>query len=106
MVYLITMNTTLITGNTYPVKEQLKALGAKWNKAQCGWNVPSEHAEQAMIIVESAGPKKEYIPRQKYRKSYGSSRYRSNIYNINGTEYYRNKAGRCIDAPCCGCCTI
>ncbi len=21
-----------------------------------------------------------------------------------GREYYRNKAGRCIDAPCCGCC--
>ena len=24
----------------------------------------------------------------------------------NGREYYRNKAGRCEDAPCCGCCTI
>ena len=21
-----------------------------------------------------------------------------------GAELYRNKAGRCIDAPCCGCC--
>lgn len=21
-------------------------------------------------------------------------------------EYYRNARGRCIDAPCCGCCTI
>ena len=21
-------------------------------------------------------------------------------------EFYRNKAGRCEDAPCCGCCTI
>ena len=20
--------------------------------------------------------------------------------------FYRNKRGRCIDAPCCGCCTI
>jgi hypothetical protein len=20
--------------------------------------------------------------------------------------FYRNKQGRCIDAPCCGCCTI
>jgi hypothetical protein len=32
--------------------------------------------------------------------------YRSDIFNIGGREYYRNKAGRCIDAPCCGCCTI
>jgi len=23
-----------------------------------------------------------------------------------GRQYYRNKAGRCEDAPCCGCCTI
>jgi hypothetical protein len=33
-------------------------------------------------------------------------RYRSDIFQLNGREYYRNKAGRCIDAPCCGCCTI
>ena len=25
--------------------------------------------------------------------------------SANGREYYRNKAGRCEDAPCCGCCT-
>ena len=31
-------------------------------------------------------------------------RYRSDIFQINGREYYRNKAGRCEDAPCCGCC--
>ena len=31
-------------------------------------------------------------------------RYQSDIYRVNGREYYRNKAGLCIDAPCCGCC--
>lgn len=25
---------------------------------------------------------------------------------IGGQSYYRNRNGRCIDAPCCGCCTI
>ena len=30
----------------------------------------------------------------------------SNVVRIAGQEYYRNKRGRCIDAPCCGCCTI
>jgi hypothetical protein len=30
----------------------------------------------------------------------------SDVFNFNGREFYRNKAGRCIDAPCCGCCTI
>ena len=28
----------------------------------------------------------------------------SNVWNSGGREYYRNKAGRCEDAPCCGCC--
>lgn len=28
----------------------------------------------------------------------------SNVWNSSGREYYRNKAGRCEDAPCCGCC--
>jgi len=28
------------------------------------------------------------------------------VFWIGENEYTRNKAGRCIDAPCCGCCTI
>ena len=35
-----------------------------------------------------------------------TSGYRSDIFQISGREFYRNKAGRCEDAPCCGCCTI
>jgi hypothetical protein len=29
----------------------------------------------------------------------------SHVWTSGGREYYRNKAGRCEDAPCCGCCT-
>jgi hypothetical protein len=29
----------------------------------------------------------------------------SHVWTRGGREYYRNKAGRCEDAPCCGCCT-
>lgn len=25
---------------------------------------------------------------------------------IGGRDYYRNRRGRCEDAPCCGCCTF
>ena len=32
------------------------------------------------------------------------SRGVSDIWHIGDREYYRNKAGRCEDAPCCGCC--
>ena len=28
----------------------------------------------------------------------------SDIWRSGGREYYRNKRGRCEDAPCCGCC--
>lgn len=34
------------------------------------------------------------------------SRYVSDVFTIGGREYYRNKGGRCEDAPGCGCCTI
>ncbi len=33
-------------------------------------------------------------------------RYISDVFRIGGREFYRNKRGRCEDAPCCGCCTI
>lgn len=33
------------------------------------------------------------------------SNYVSDVYSIGGREYFRNKRGLCIDAPCCGCCT-
>lgn len=33
-------------------------------------------------------------------------KYVSDVFNIGGREYYRNKHGTCEDAPCCGCCTV
>lgn len=30
----------------------------------------------------------------------------SDHYIIGGQSFYRNRNGRCEDAPCCGCCTI
>jgi len=56
---------TLITGNTYPVKDQLKALGGKWDSAAKGWRVPDEKADEAIKLVgKSAGrPRSSYQPR-------------------------------------------
>ena len=28
----------------------------------------------------------------------------SHVWNSGGREYFRNRRGRCEDAPCCGCC--
>ncbi len=40
-----------ITGNTYPVKDQLKALGGRWNPTAKGWDVPSAKADEARRLV-------------------------------------------------------
>jgi len=40
-----------IKGDTYPVKEALKALGARWNAAKKCWTVRAEMAEKALALV-------------------------------------------------------
>lgn len=54
------MHLIAVTGNTYPVKEKLKALGAKWNAESKAWMVTAGKAEEAQRIVAAAGPKKTY----------------------------------------------
>lgn len=44
----------LIKGNTYPVKEQLKALGGRWDAGSKGWIVPEGKAQEARALVEGA----------------------------------------------------
>lgn len=46
--------TVAITGNTYPVKEQLKALGARWNGDLKAWMISGEKATEAQKIVAGA----------------------------------------------------
>jgi hypothetical protein len=49
-----TSSTVLITGNTYPVKDSLRALGGRWDPSAKGWRVPSDRAEQARSLVSGA----------------------------------------------------
>lgn len=52
------MSTTLVavTGNTYPVRDRLKALGGRWDgRDQPG---PADRLEEARAIVAAAGPDK------------------------------------------------
>lgn len=95
------MNTlSLITGNTYPHREALRAMGGRWNSFAQGWEVPAEVAKQARALVagSAAGSVARPAPR--------ASRYQSNLTVFNeGGEVYTNRNGRCEDAPCCGCCS-
>jgi hypothetical protein len=53
---MTTMNqTVLITGNTYPVKDALKSLGAKWDADAKGWRVPAAKADEARKLVNGGG---------------------------------------------------
>ncbi|MDX1931205.1 MAG: hypothetical protein SFU56_01230 [Capsulimonadales bacterium] len=45
-----------ITGNTYPVKEALKALGATWDKDRRAWMIREEKAAYAQAIVRGETP--------------------------------------------------
>lgn len=53
-----------ITGNTYGVRERLKALGCVWRSAAKAWFAPPEIAEQAQALVpKSKGNRPGYAPR-------------------------------------------
>lgn len=67
------MTTVAITGNTYPVKDQLKALGGRWNAAGKAWMVPAEKAAEAQALVGGASKPvaRSYTPR-----NYGRSQAR------------------------------
>jgi hypothetical protein len=58
---------------------------------------------QAWITDEDdyrhAEPEETYLARAR-------GAYVSHVWQSGGREYYRNKAGRCEDAPCCGCCNV
>jgi hypothetical protein len=41
-----------IVGNTYPVKDQLRALGGRWNPDRKAWMVPADKAEEAKALVK------------------------------------------------------
>lgn len=56
----------LITGNTYPVKDQLREMGGKWRPAEKAWEVPADKAAEAQSLVNSA-PKS--TPRRRFARS-------------------------------------
>lgn len=62
------MTTVAITGNTYPIKDALKALGGRWNADRKAWMVPADRAGEARSLVAGT-------PAKSARNS-GSSRRR------------------------------
>jgi hypothetical protein len=46
-----------IVGNTFPVKDQLKALGAKWNADEKAWFISADKESEANALVAGTGTK-------------------------------------------------
>jgi len=68
----MTTTTVLITGNTFPVKDALKALGARWDAAAKGWRVPAALEAKARQLVSGAP---QSAPSGNLSSGYGRSRY-------------------------------
>ena len=89
------MSTVLITGNTYPVKEQIKALGGRWDAESKGWNVPVEKADEVRRLV-SGSPKS--TPRRSNYDPKRRSNYDPNRFNGYGRKrggFVRNQDDEC-----------
>lgn len=85
------MKTVLITGNTFPVKEQLKALGGKWNKDAKGWEVPAEKEAEAKALVTNA-------PVQPKQKSNRPRYSKCQVCGVQASRYVRiYGSGECRD---------
>ena len=66
------MKTITITGDTYAVKDAIKALGGRWNQTAKGWDVPAAKAAQAQALVSGA-PKQAFTAVA--QRPTGSARY-------------------------------
>jgi len=50
----------LITGDTYPHREALKAMGGRWDALARGWRVPAARAAEARALVPAVAPSRSY----------------------------------------------
>ena len=48
------MKMVAIRGNTYPVKDAIKALGGRWSPDEKAWMVPDAKAAEAQALVSGA----------------------------------------------------
>ena len=58
-------------------------------------------------VISFNGNRKAVLVQQQHNDGVDNvTPYTSDVISFGDKIFYRNKAGRCEDAPCCGCCTI
>lgn len=45
---------TRVTGNTFPVRETLREMGARWNPTAAAWELPINHGKDWGTLVRAA----------------------------------------------------
>ncbi|HOE18643.1 MAG TPA: hypothetical protein PLU95_09290 [Syntrophales bacterium] len=54
--------TIAIVGNTFPVREELRAMGCEWDRRAQLWYAPKSQAEAAQKLVSSRRCRKQKNP--------------------------------------------
>jgi hypothetical protein len=85
-----------IKGNTYPVKDQLKAMGARWNADKKAWVISADKAEAARKLV--SGDSNEAAKRAKIRSMLAARGYTSKGRWIAGNGGYPDAFTRDLDS--------
>lgn len=92
------MAMVVISGETYPVREGLRALGGRWDPNRKCWEVPAARATEARALVAAGGPKSSNNQPQPYRpkqcKVCGAKEAKNNR-GFYTTRIY--KSGECSD---------
>lgn len=60
-------DTVLITGNTFPVKDALRAMGGVWDATEKGWMVPVARESEAKALVSGNSATQSKKPFRHYR---------------------------------------
>ena len=63
---MTTTGKTLVTGNTYPHRVELRGMGGEWDAEKKGWWLPADRAVEAQRLVGpavKAAPKARTVPR-------------------------------------------
>lgn len=91
---------TIVYGNTFPIRNELKKLGFRWNPKFKTWDKDYILGiEQRKILEQFSGIEVKYYD----DKNGGSNTI---IDTIIDTRSYKQRYGKCEDAPCCGCCGV
>jgi len=81
----------------------IRQMTAKFNGRDAITGAPIRKGDDIQYCTET---RRAWLAEHDDCRHDSGGRYISDIFRTGGREYYRNKSGRCIDAPCCGCCTI